>query len=62
MRPDSPRGIRNFNPGKNPYAPGIRWQAACHADRLLLTEIGIDVKSPPQKISLHSEKELRCNG
>lgn len=37
-------------------------EAACHTDRFLLTEIGLDVKSPPRKISWHSEKELRCNG
>lgn len=36
--------------------------ATCRSGRLSLTEASIDIKSPPQKISLHSEKELRCNG
>ncbi|HGJ8963856.1 structural protein [Pseudomonas aeruginosa] len=26
MRPNSPRGIRNFNPGNIRHAPGTRWQ------------------------------------
>lgn len=26
MRPDNPRGIRNFNPGNIRHAKGVRWQ------------------------------------
>lgn len=44
------------------WADRFRSEVACRDERLLLTEVSIDVKSPPQKISLHSEKELRCNG
>jgi hypothetical protein len=30
MRPDPPRGIRNFNPGNIRHAKGIRWQGMAH--------------------------------
>lgn len=34
MRPESPRGIRNFNPGNIRHAKGVRWQgmAAVQSD------------------------------
>jgi hypothetical protein len=34
MRPESPRGIRNFNPGNIRHAKGVRWQgmAAAQSD------------------------------
>ncbi|MBO1538433.1 hypothetical protein, partial [Pseudomonas sp. OA65] len=42
----SNRPLQPVSTGRN------RPEAACHADRLLLTEIGIDVKSPPPKNQL----------
>lgn len=31
MRPESPRGIRNFNPGNIRHAKGVRWQGMAGA-------------------------------
>lgn len=66
MRPEQPRGIRNFNPGNIRHAQGVRWQgmAATQQDNQFVQYLNPrwGIRAMARVLITYQDKRLAANG